>query len=199
MYLTRLLLSVQASKAHDLRDAYSIHKLVYSCFPRQNEEQRFLYADKGSQAGKRQVLILSTIEPGSIPDDVDSSTVELSERFFSFSSYRFEILLNPVRKDNATKKRRPIVGKETLLEWFSTQSAKWGIELNAADLEVLTLPTVTFKKGDRPYTFNRVLFRGSFTVTDCALLQSTMAAGIGHGKAFGFGLLQLIPILPTPV
>jgi CRISPR system Cascade subunit CasE len=39
-----------------------------------------------------------------------------------------------------------------------------------------------------------VEFQGTLTVTDDALFRTTVHAGIGSAKAFGFGLLALAPL-----
>jgi CRISPR system Cascade subunit CasE len=51
---------------------------------------------------------------------------------------------------------------------------------------------------DRPdaLTFGAVLFEGWLTVTDADQFRRTLAAGIGSGKAYGFGLLSVAPAGP---
>ncbi len=193
LYLTKLLLSPALCRQENLRDAYAVHKLVYSCFPQDGNEQNFLYADKGSWQGKRQILMLSCRMPV-LPESAEAATTELTDRFFSFPAYRFEIILNPVRKEKATGKRRPVTGQLNLLQWFLAKGKQWGFEANPETLEVQVLPTVKFSKSGQDCTFHAVKFRGSLRVTDPGLFRETVAAGIGHGKAFGFGLLQLAPI-----
>jgi len=39
-----------------------------------------------------------------------------------------------------------------------------------------------------------VLFEGHLLVTDADRLRETLRAGIGSGKAFGFGLLSVMPV-----
>ena len=52
-YLTKLFLDAAALRKGNIRDDYSIHRLVYSLFPLEQERSRFLYADKGSVRGGR--------------------------------------------------------------------------------------------------------------------------------------------------
>jgi CRISPR system Cascade subunit CasE len=42
-------------------------------------------------------------------------------------------------------------------------------------------------------TFGSVLFEGVLEITDAERLQKTLEAGIGSGKAYGFGLLSIAP------
>lgn len=193
LYLTRLLIDLKACRQLQIRDVYSIHKLVYSCFPLSENRGNFLYADKGFSDGIRTVLILSEQTP-QIPDSIRSATTELSKNFMRFNEFRFEVVLNPVKREKESGKRRAITGQLPLLKWFTIHAEKWGFAANENTLEVITLPMVKFKKGDADCLFHAVKFRGTLRVTDHSLFSETLKKGIGHGKAFGFGLLQLVPI-----
>ena len=193
LYLTRLLIDLKACRQLQIRDVYSIHKLVYSCFPLSENRGNFLYADKGFSDGIRTVLILSEQTP-QIPDSIRSATTELSKNFMRFNEFRFEVVLNPVKREKESGKRRAITGQLPLLKWFTIHAEKWGFAANENTLEVITLPMAKFKKGDADCLFHAVKFRGTLRVTDHSLFSETLKKGIGHGKAFGFGLLQLVPI-----
>ncbi len=193
MYLTKLFLNPTICRRENLRDAYSLHKLVYSCFPKTEEKQNFLYADKGAVRGGRLILMLSDRLPV-LPESAESATTELTENFFHFTGYRFEIILNPVRRDSGTGKRCPITGQLNLLQWFLAKNSQWGFETDSNTLDARTLPAVQFPKDGRICTFHAVQFRGCLKVTDMDLFRKAVASGIGHGKAFGFGLLQLVPV-----
>ncbi len=192
-YLTKLFLDAAALRKGNIRDDYSIHRLVYSLFPLEQERSRFLYADKGSVRGGRLLLVLSEKEPN-VPEYVTSATTIISENFFCFSDYRFEIDLNPVKKEKESGKRRAVTGQLDLLNWFIAHSEKWGFQADARSLEVSIKPVRQFSKDGTVCTFNHAFFRGSLHVTDQEKFRESFLAGLGHGKAFGFGLLQLRPI-----
>lgn len=192
-YLTKLFLDAAALRKGNIRDDYSIHRLVYSLFPLEQERSRFLYADKGSVRGGRLLLVLSEKEPN-VPEYVTSATTIISENFFRFSDYRFEIDLNPVKKEKESGKRRAVTGQLDLLNWFIAHSEKWGFQADARSLEVSIKPIRQFSKDGTVCTFNHAFFRGSLHVTDQEKFRESFLAGLGHGKAFGFGLLQLRPI-----
>jgi CRISPR system Cascade subunit CasE len=42
-------------------------------------------------------------------------------------------------------------------------------------------------------SFGSVLFEGVLEITDAERFQKTLEAGIGSGKAYGFGLLSIAP------
>ena len=192
-YLTKLFLDAAALRKGNIRNDYSIHRLVYSLFPLEQERSRFLYADKGSVRGGRLLLVLSEKEPN-VPEYVTSATTIISENFFRFSDYRFEIDLNPVKKEKESGKRRAVTGQLDLLNWFIAHSEKWGFQADARSLEVSIKPVRQFSKDGTVCTFNNAFFRGRLHVTDQEKFRESFFAGLGHGKAFGFGLLQLRPI-----
>ena len=192
-YLTKLFLDAAALRKENIRDDYSIHRLVYSLFPLEQERSRFLYADKGSVRGGRLLLVLSEKEPN-VPEYVTSATTIISENFFRFYDYRFEIDLNQVKKGKESGKRRAVTGQLDLLNWFIAHSEKWGFQADARSLEVSVKPVRQFSKDGTVCTFNHAFFRGRLHVTDQKKFRESFFAGLGHGKAFGFGLLQLHPI-----
>lgn len=193
IYLTKIRLDVGICRKRNIQDAYALHRLVYSFFPREKNAGRFLYADLGSAAGGRDLLILSGILP-ELPEEIASASTELSDRFFQFSDFNFKVLLNPVRKDGQTGKRLPITGQLPLLQWFASHAEKWGFTVDVNTLSVRTLPSVNFIKNGGECRFHRAEFCGTLHVNAPEIFRRYAEHGIGHGKAFGFGLLQLVPI-----
>ena len=129
-----------------------------------------------------------------IPQNVTASIRKISEKFFTAQKYRFEILLNPVKCDSKTQKRQAVTGQLPLLNYFAERMNKWGFEADLNHLEVTSLPSMNFCCNGKQYRFNRAKYRGILSVTDMELFRKTFISGIGHGKAFGFGLMQLVPI-----
>ena len=193
MFLTKIHLNASVCRSENLRDPYAIHRLVYSFFPKEKKTGRFLYADQGPSAGGRSLLILSAVLP-ELPQTISSASTELSDRFFQFGAFRFKIRINPVRRDPESGKRRPVTGQLPLLQWFASHAPKWGFEADVDSLEARILPSVSFPKNGSECRFHAVEFRGTLKVIDPVLFRSHVENGIGHGKAFGFGLLQLVPV-----
>lgn len=194
-YLTKLFLDPKALREGGIRDDYSIHRLIYSCFPLASGQDpaRPLYADLGATVpGGRTLLILSEREPEPPKYAVSAATV-VSEAFLGFDEYRFEIDLNPTRRDKADGKRRAVTGQLDLLQWFIVHAPKWGFEADSRFLEVFFRPTRRFVRAKSECIFNHAFYRGRLRVTDRQLFKRSFLAGLGHGKAFGFGLLRLRP------
>ncbi len=197
-YLTKLLLNAVAIRRERIRDDYSLHRVVYSLFPRtDSEKHRILYADKGAVQSGRMVWVLSDRKPEPNPD-ISSTSLILSDSFFRFENYRFEVDLNPVRKEKDTGKRRAVTGQLDLLNWYVNHAARWGFEPDTRYLEVFSKPTRKFVKDEKNCIFNHAFFRGRLRVTDKVLFRQSVLAGLGHGKAFGFGLLCLAPFQTAP-
>ena len=119
-------------------DAYTLHKTVYSLFPKESEETRsFLYADRGGDFNEKRILILSKKMPKD-PQIGKIETQEVPSQFLQQDYYGFEVLMNPVRCDSKTKKKIPIRGndKDALKQWFLEKAAANGFEVAQDSLSV---------------------------------------------------------------
>lgn len=193
-YLTKVLLGAEDCWRNRIRDDYSLHRFIYSLFPLENKAKnpRILYADKGQEGEKRKLYILSQLIPDA-GQPINMTTVPISERFLACEQYRFEVLLNPVKRDNKTRKLIPVKGLLPLLQWFSSKAPAWGFQPDAENLETFVLQTMSFPKGDSNCLFHRVKFKGTMSVINQELFKQSFINGLGRGKSFGFGLLQLSP------
>jgi CRISPR system Cascade subunit CasE len=93
------------------------------------------------------------------------------------------------------------------LDWLARKGAAGGFEVVTVQVNgVKTHPAIRVNpdgktrgnKSGRPdgptrLTFGGVVFEGLLKVTDAAEFRKTLAAGIGPGKAYGFGLLSIAP------
>jgi CRISPR system Cascade subunit CasE len=181
-------------RALRLRDAYGLHKVVYSLFPARDGETRdFLYADKGGNANERRVLILSQRVPHSPRyGRIESKTI--TESFLAWDRYGFEVTLNPTRRDSATKKIVPVRGKENLALWFAGKTPAFGFDIDTERLQVSGTGVTTFEKDGATCTYGTATFVGTLRVTDRQRFRDSFMKGIGRAKGFGFGLLQIIPL-----
>ena len=123
---------------------------------------------------------------------------------------RFRLRANPTRRvatpgDPLLGKRVELQREEEQLAWLVRKGEGGGFGL----LDVRTVAGVTDtranhgvnvlgrrpqeREGRRRMTFGSVLFEGRLAITDADQFRATMAAGIGSGKAYGFGLLSVAP------
>ena len=201
MFLTRLTLTLKDYRQFRITDDYSIHRVVYSLFPKADEPNRILYADRGLKDGFQTVFILSETRPVPLSDwPLRFETKPVEPGFLRHARYSFEIVLNPVRKDSKTGKLKPVIGESNLREWFLEKAAANGFQLTPEDEAHLVIHVRSVQKfcqrlqPDKNVTHHQVVFSGTLTVTDPERFRQAFEQGIGKAKAFGFGLLQLVPI-----
>lgn len=181
---------IERNHFKDLKDLYSIHKLIYSLFP--GDQRSFIFTNKGIQNGFLEILIISK-NPPIFPEYGEITTKIIPESFLNKKRYAFEIIINAVDRPFA-KNPTPIKGDENLSQWFISKSPSWGFSVDPSCLQLLEKHVEQFEKKGEMCTFNSVKFTGRLTVLDHNLFVNKFKSGIGRGKAFGFGLLQIRPL-----
>jgi len=197
MFASRLHLSVQDMARLRIKDAYGIHRVVYDLFDPVRDpaaveavSSGILYADRGMKQGRREILIVSDRSPR---QDPRLETREIPEKLLDFPSYRFEITINPVKRESASGKLVPLRTREAVGEWFAAKAPGWGFELAAGQLEVQSMHVAQFEKKGQRVTLGQATLTGLLHVRDAARFTHSFMRGIGRGKAFGCGLLQIVP------
>lgn len=197
-----LTLSRSDVKNLKIRDAYSIHRVVYDLFDdvRTEEQKRnsvpsgILYADKGGDFHRRKVVILTDRAPkkpvyGEIESKIISST------FLQHTHYAFEVTLNPGKRDNQSRKILPVRGREAITSWFIERAeAEWGFKVNPVNLQIEEMRIQRFEKASHTVTHGSATLKGELAVLEPARFVQSFSQGIGRGRAFGFGLLQIVPL-----
>lgn len=193
MFLSMLELSINDCRALDIKDAYSIHKAVYTLFPQiEGDTRDFLFADKGGDARGRKIIILSERRPIQ-PEHGNLLTKPVPDAFLGWDSYAFEIILNPVKRDSKSRSLVPI-HKDDLSEWFSNKAPSFGLEIIKETLTVQINSVQRFIKDNAEVIHSSATFTGQLKVIDRPMFIKSFSEGIGRAKGFGFGLLQLMPI-----
>ena len=203
LYLTRADI-----KALKIKDVYSLHRVIYSLFEdvRSDHEKHasqtsgILYADKGGDYKNRKILILSNRLPGT-PVHGEIKTKTVPESFLQYDHYGFEVIMNPTKRDKNTGKTVAICGREAITKWFISKAPKsWGFTVNPENLQIQSMSVQCFEKGGHAVTQGKAIFKGELTVLDRELfIKKSFEQGIGRGRAFGFGLLQIIPLSVTNI
>jgi len=211
MIASVLHLDRRAIKALRITDPYSLHRVVYSLFEdvridsvkRGSHASGILYADHGGEFVNRElnrkVLLLADRMPAEHVEGqyglVQSKPIP--ERFLDHAQYRFKIVVNPTQRDQASGKTRPIKGREAIAAWFSERAAQsWGFQVSSVHLQVDRVDVLQFKdKQQHPVTLAQAHLHGQLQVTNRNLFQTSFAKGIGRGRAFGCGLLQIVPLI----
>jgi len=186
-----------------IKDAYSLHKVVYGLFEdvRSESEKKassssgILYADNGVDNHVRKILIVSDRKPHQTPQFGKIETKTVPGEILSFDRYRFEVAINPAKRDIRTGKIVPIGNRKVICEWFKERAMNsWGFEVTPESLEVDRIIVQAFQKSGQTITQGSATIRGELTVKDRALFLSSFRKGIGRGRAFGLGLLKIVPV-----
>lgn len=181
-------------------DTYTVHKIVYSLFPieAQREGRDFLFADKGGDFHEKRILLLSK----EMPQRPQYGTIEskpIPDAFLAQQFYGFEVQLNPVKRDSKSGKIIPIRGKEELCTWFIQKAPSFGFEVLENSLSVGDTDVLRFEKGGKELVLGKAVFTGKLKVLDRNLFLASFEKGLGKGKAFGFGLIQIVPLAAASV
>ena len=100
---------------------------------------------------------------------------------------RFTLTATPVVSKDG--KRTPLRTPAGMHQWAEGKLTQAGARLDA--LDILDIHATRFNRQGRKLTFHTVEYTGEITITDRDKLTQTMLSGIGHGKAYGLGLMLL--------
>ena len=191
-------------KALKITDEYSLHRVVYDLFEdvRSEEEKRaskasgILYADKGGDFSHRQILFLANRIPQQPQHGELGKLIPIPDDFLQHERYRFEVTVNPTKREKASKRLVPIRGREAVAEWFMAKAPDaWGFSVDSSSLQVLKLTVREFDKQGHAVTQGQASLQGVLTVTERSRFITSFQQGIGRGRAFGCGLLQIVPMM----
>ncbi len=212
IFISRLTLTAQDIHTFAIKNLYSNHKLVYSLFEHtritdvaKNLPAGFLWVEQGGTREHVTLLIISTRKPNTVYKDrvLTIQTKEIQDSFFGYSLYKFDIVINPVRrqfntaKDGNLGKLVPIKDRAEILQWFVKKMNAQGMCIQEDSLEISASNSVTFhKEADQTkhVTLQQTRIQGLLSITDLAEFKKGFVAGYGKAKSFGCGLLQIAPI-----
>jgi CRISPR system Cascade subunit CasE len=205
MYAAGLRLSRNDVKALKITDAYSLHRVVYDLFddirsPQQKQASLpsgILYADKGGDFHSRLILMLANRPPNPAPKHGEVESKAIAAAFLQHNRYTFEVAVNPGKRDKQTGKIVAVRGREAINAWFVDRAEKsWGFKVNPINLQIEKMAVQSFKKDNQIVTHGSATFKGELQVIDREKFSQSFRQGIGRGRAFGFGLLQIVPLAP---
>ncbi|MGX6427858.1 type I-E CRISPR-associated protein Cas6/Cse3/CasE [Levilactobacillus yonginensis] len=221
MYLSRVEIdSKNRSKTKDLAHLGAYHNWVEQSFPGEVEAgQRKRHLWRVDQlAGKCYLLVLSEKKPVitlleryGVPGAVMIKSYDhLLESIEVGQVLQFRLTANPTRTVSEPGQSQgrvfPHITLENQQNWLIDRAEKSGFQLikqttvNGPDGE----PTWAFKivgrewpvlhrKAGKSPRLSRVTFEGLLRVSDVERFKQTLTKGIGREKAFGMGLMTVIP------
>lgn len=205
LHLTRK--DVQALK---ITNPYALHLAVYKLFDdvRTSEEKQascpsgFLYADLGGDYKGRKILLLSNRLPSSKIDNNYGEVLSkpIPSDFLTYTHYRFKVIINPTKRNSQSRKLEAVKGRQAISEWFVQRAeTSWGFNASLANLQVDATNLLEFTgKNNHRITLAQTSIQGNLKVTNPEQFAQSFTQGIGRARAFGCGLLQLVPIVTNP-
>lgn len=220
MYLSRLILNGRSRDVRrDLARPYDLHRTLLSAFPtgevhtERNTENAvgLLYRlDEDPRTGNLHLLVQSQQIPQweplratdyLLPIAGNPAMREVTLQLRAGQQLAFRLRANPTMRLPTPKgsgvkgKRVGIYEEEKQLEWLARKGKQHGFGLLQAqvrdDGKLKQAQAVRAQNGVHDLELLSVQFDGFLQVIDPDALVQAVGAGIGSGKAFGFGLLSL--------
>jgi len=200
-YLTKIEIDHEAAFKTGLRDSYTWHQKIWEAFPGRNGQARDFLTRLDEIDGGLRLLVLSS-EAAHRPDwcpEPSWHSKAVGESFFSHPSYQFSLVANPTKKvksENNPKngRRVPLVKREDLLNWLKRKGEQHGFTIDLESTRTVPRPRQSFIKKGTAGLHTATEFSGTLSVTNLESFRHAAQHGIGSAKAFGFGMLCLIPL-----
>lgn len=210
MYLSRVAIDTQnRKKTKNLTHLGAYHNWVESSFPNEiegNVRSRKLWRID-TLRGQKYLLIVSKEKPDvaileryGIPGT--AQTKEYDKFLNSIEegkSYMFRVTLNPVKSLSQGVGKRgkvvPEITAEQQLKYLENRADKFGFLLIPGEYRIVERGWEPFgKQGQGIIRLRKATYEGILKVTDKDVFYRTLTEGIGKKKAYGFGMMTVIPM-----
>ena len=206
MYLTQMRLDMNNRRTLSaLASPAKFHGAVESAFSGQRQRNLWRIDSRGAQ---NYLLVLSGEKPDltqavqqfAPPGETwqTKDYTQLLNRISQGSRWQFRLCANPTYSVPAGPGQRGRVCAHSTPEhqaaWLERQSERHGFVLKKDECAVMKSVWYRFRKGNtgKNVTFLAVTYEGYLEVRDPELFCRMLCSGIGHGKAYGAGLMTLV-------
>lgn len=210
MYLSRVELDLYNRKTNqDLNNLNSYHGFVESCFPEEiaeNERSRKLWRID-YLGDKKYILIVSENKPDlAVLEKYGVKGTAETKNYDNFLNslkegmkLRYRVQMNTVKsefKKGQTERGKIVnIKNDELLNFIADKGERNGFEIDEDNIEIKERSIIPFKKGQKKiFNLASATYEGILTITDKEKLIHVLTKGIGKKKAYGFGLMTVIPI-----
>ncbi len=210
MYISRVAIdSRHRKKTKDLTHLGAYHNWVESCFPGEILEgirSRKLWRIDVLQDTKYLLIVSSEkpdvklLETYGIPGSAQSKKYDTYLGTIKDNSeYRFRVTLNPVKalSQGAEKRGRivPEITVEDQMRFLEVRAQQYGFELFPGECRIVERGWEPFKKqGQKMIRLSKATYEGRLKVVDKDVFYKALTEGMGKKKAYGFGLMTIIPV-----
>lgn len=216
MYLSRLTLNPRSRQVQsDLRNPYDLHRTLTFAWVGEGEKlpasERVLWRLDSERPPV--LLVQSAAAPDwgrllarhpSYLETVQTTMLDgarLDALTRPGGRYRFRLRANPsvsksVDAPDSARKHKPkrygLYSADAQAGWLLGVAGRGGFV--AERFEITHSERFRARKGGTSVTLASATFEGELRVTDAGLLRDALQRGLGHGRAFGLGLLSLAPL-----
>lgn len=210
MYLSRVEIdSNNRKKIKDLTHVGAFHNWVEQSFPEEinlDVRSRKLWRID-NLSGKNYLIVLSLNKPdinalekyGVDNSGITKSYTNYIEKINIGSKMRFRIALNPTISVSIDRNKRgkvkQIIGTENQMNYLKNRSEKHGFSIEDDEFYIVGKSYQVLKKQNlKDERFLKVEYEGILTITDLSLFKELLTKGIGRKKAYGCGLMTVMPL-----
>lgn len=211
MYLTSVEInSNNRQKYRELGHVGAIHSWVERCFPEeftQGVRSRKLWR-VDTLNKKEYLLVLSESEPdsqvlteyGVVGSAKTLDYTKMLDTLKEGQECQFRVVLTPTvrlsqRVDTTRAREVACVTEEQQLDYLHKRAEKNGFSLDTNQVSIVKKDFVRYgKKGQREMDLIQVAYEGRLVISDLEKFKHTLTEGMGRKRAYGFGLMTVIPV-----
>lgn len=207
MYISRVELDIyNRQKIRDLTHLGAYHNWVEQSFREESgvRSRKLWRLDKIND--KKYLLLVSGEKPdlkllekygvagSAVTKDYDAYISKVKNGM----KLRFRLVTNPVHavpKDGKRGSEKPHITAEFQKKFFMDRTIKNGFEVNEDEVNIVERGFELLRKsGSKSVKVVKATFEGILTVVDEDKFKSVLENGFGKKKAYGFGLMTVIPM-----
>lgn len=194
-------------KISQLTHLGAYHNWVEKCFPeeidRGKRSRKLWRVDK--LKGKSYLLVVSQAKPeikeleeyGVVGTGQCRDYQLFLESLEDGQRMSFRLMANPVRavkQDGQRGKIYPHITDKYQLEYLEKRAEKLGFFLLENDYQLVQRDfPILRKKGGKSIKLARAVYEGGLIIEDVEIFRKTLTQGVGREKAYGFGMMTVIP------
>ncbi|WP_329886935.1 type I-E CRISPR-associated protein Cas6/Cse3/CasE [Pseudoramibacter faecis] len=210
MFMSRVAIDTEnRKKLRELSHLGAYHAWVEDSFPEERDQPKAERSRKLWRIDRLQgapyLLVVSPTPPalsalekyGVAGSAACRDYAPLLDRLAAGQRLRFRATLNPVASVmHSGKKRGRVIPCGTVdaeMKYLFKRAEKNGFTLEADNFTITDRGFALLKKGGENIRLARASYEGMLEVIDVAQFRRTLTEGIGRKKAYGFGLMTVIP------
>ncbi|MGP1616436.1 type I-E CRISPR-associated protein Cas6/Cse3/CasE [Peptostreptococcus stomatis] len=211
MYISRVEVDVKnRKKIKNLSHVAAYHSWVEDSFPKEkkleNRTRKLWRVD--TLNNKTYLILVSQEKPNfSCLEKYGVEGTAESKQYDTFLNsikngdrYRFRITLNPVISLSQGSGNKSLIKPHVTIEYqrkyLIDRSIKNGFELDENEFSIVERGYENFyKSGQKKVRLVKATYEGILTVKSADLLKDVLTKGMGKKRAYGFGLMTVIPMV----